>query len=90
MGTVAPPLVAVRLYGTKDMGQITGWITSLEMLGYALGTILSGAIFDAFLSFIPMWVASIVGAVVMLALLLAAAPAARGLVERVRAEQNAK
>ena len=88
MGTVAPPLVAVRLYGTKDMGQITGWITSLEMLGYALGTIMSGMVFDVFLSFVPMWVASIAGAVVMLALLLAAAPAARRLVDRVRAEQG--
>lgn len=85
MGTVAPPLVAVRLYGTKDMGRITGWITSLEMLGYALGTIMSGAVFDAFHSFIPMWAASIVGAVAMLALLLAAAPSARRLVDSLRA-----
>ena len=86
MGTVAPSLVAVRLYGKQDMGQITGWITSLEMLGYALGTILSGMVFDVFLSFIPMWAASAVGALVMLALLMAAEPLARGLVERVRAE----
>ena len=84
MGTVAPPLVAVRLYGTKDMGKITGWITSLEMLGYALGTIMSGMVFDAFLSFIPMWVASIAGAVIMLALLLAAAPSAHRLVASLR------
>lgn len=84
MGTVAPPLVAVRLYGTKDMGKITGWITSLEMLGYALGTIMSGMVFDAFLSFIPMWVASIAGAVLMLALLLAAAPSAHRLVASLR------
>ena len=86
MGTVAPPLVAVRLYGTEDMGRITGWITSLEMLGYALGTIMSGMVFDAFGSFIPMWAASVAGAAVMLALLLAAAPSARRLVARVRAE----
>lgn len=86
MGTVAPPLVAVRLYGTKDMGQITGWITSLEMLGYALGTIMSGMVFDMFLSFVPMWIISIVGAVVMLVLLMAAAPSARRLVDRLRAE----
>lgn len=86
MGTVAPPLVAVRLYGTEDMGRITGWITSLEMLGYALGTIMSGMVFDVFGSFIPMWAASVVGAAVMLALLLAAAPSARRLVARVRAE----
>lgn len=84
MGTVAPPLVAVRLYGTKDMGKITGWITSLEMLGYALGTIMSGMVFDAFLSFIPMWVASIAGTVIMLALLLAAAPSAHRLVASLR------
>ena len=75
-----------RLYGTKDMGQITGWITSLEMLGYALGTIMSGMVFDMFLSFIPMWIISIVGAVVMLVLLMAAAPSARRLVDRLRAE----
>lgn len=88
MGTVAPSLVAVRLYGTKDMGRITGWITSLEMLGYAAGTILSGMVFDQFQSFIPMWWASVAGAVVMLALLLAAAPSAHRLIARLRAERT--
>ena len=84
MGTVAPSLVAVRLYGKKDMGQVTGWITSLEMLGYAVGTILSGVVFDVFRSFIPMWAVSVVGAGVMVALLLAAEPLARSLVEKLR------
>lgn len=86
MGTVAPSLVAVRLYGKKDMGQVTGWITSLEMLGYAVGTILSGMVFDAFRSFIPMWAVSVVGAGVMVALLLAAEPLARNLVEKLRSQ----
>lgn len=86
MGTVAPSLVAVRHYGTADVGRVTGWLTSLEMLGYALGTMLSGAVFDAFGSFIPMWVISIAGSAVMLALLMASAPAAQRLVARVRAE----
>lgn len=84
MGTVAPSIVAVRLYGAADMGRITGWITSLEMLGYAFGTSLSGVVFDRFSSFIPMWIASCACAVLMLVFLLAAAPAARGLVDSVR------
>lgn len=89
MGTVAPSLVAVRCYGSQDVGRITGWLTSLEMLGYAFGTMLSGAIFDAFQSFIPMWVISIAGSVVMLALLMASAPAAQRLVEKVRLQEAA-
>ena len=86
MGTVAPSLVAVRCYGAKDVGRITGWLTSLEMLGYAFGTMLSGSLFDAFHSFVPMWMINIAGSVLMLVLLLAAAPAARALVDKIRHE----
>ncbi|CDD40883.1 transporter major facilitator family protein [Collinsella sp. CAG:398] len=89
MGTVAPSLVAVRCYGAKDVGRITGWLTSLEMLGYAFGTMLSGSLFDAFHSFVPMWMINIAGSVLMLVLLLAAAPAARALVDKIRHEARA-
>ena len=57
------------------------------MLGYAIGTIVSGRVFDAFLSFAPMWVACAVGGVAMLALLLASEPAAKRLAEQVKAGQ---
>lgn len=87
MGTVAPPLVTAKLFGAGEIGKVTGWLTSLQMLGYAIGTIVSGRVFDAFLSFAPMWVACAVGGVVMLGLLLASEPAAKRLVERTQAEQ---
>ena len=87
MGTVAPPLVAAKLFGAGEIGKVTGWLTSLQMLGYAIGTIVSGRVFDAFLSFAPMWVACAVGGVAMLALLLASEPAAKRLAEQVKAGQ---
>lgn len=89
MGTVAPPLVAAKLFGAGEIGKVTGWLTSLQMLGYALGTIASGRVFDLFLSFAPMWAACAVGGVAMLALLLASEPAAKRLAEKVKAEKAA-
>lgn len=89
MGTVAPPLVAAKLFGAGEIGKVTGWLTSLQMLGYALGTITSGRVFDLFLSFAPMWAACAVGGVAMLALLLASEPAAKRLAEKVKAEKAA-
>lgn len=86
MGTVTPPIQVVKQYGMRDLGQITGMVTSFEMLGFAGGTIASGAVFDAMHTFVPVWAFGVVGSVVMLLLLLASVSSSRTLVERCVAE----
>lgn len=86
MGTVSPPIMAVKEYGKKDIGTVTGIITAFEMLGAAVGAIVSGIIFDAFLSFTPAWIMTMVASLVMGATLLLSIPAARGIVARRKAE----
>ena len=55
------------------------------MLGAAIGSVVSGVMFDAYLSFVPVWIMVIVASVLMGATLLASVPMARRLVERRRA-----
>ena len=86
MGTVAPPIMVVKEYGKKDLGTVTGIVTAFELLGAAVGAVVSGVIFDAYLSFAPVWIMVIAASVVMGLALLASIPAARRLVERRRAE----
>lgn len=76
MGTVAPTVAASKLYGMRDLGKVSGWITSLEMAGGVAGSLGSGLIFDATHSFAPMWIVCAVCSVLMLAGLLAAERAA--------------
>jgi MFS family permease len=82
MGTVSPPIHAVKQYGKKDLGTVTGIITALELLGAAVGALVSGVLFDAFLSFVPAWIMVLVASVVMGVCLLAAIPSAKRLVEK--------
>lgn len=86
MGTVAPPLMVVKEYGKKDLGTVTGIVTAFEMLGAAVGAVVSGIMFDAYLSFIPVWIMVIIASVLMGITLLASIPAARKLVARRHAE----
>ncbi|MGI6217065.1 MAG: MFS transporter [Coriobacteriales bacterium] len=86
MGTVAPPIMVVKEYGKKDLGTVTGIVTAFEMFGAAVGAVASGIMFDAYLSFVPVWIMVIVASVIMGITLLASIPAARKLVERRRAE----
>ena len=86
MGTVAPPIMVVKEYGKKDLGTVTGIVTAFELLGAAVGAVVSGVMFDAYLSFAPVWIMVIAASVVMGLALLASIPAARRLVERRRAE----
>ncbi|MCL2826950.1 MAG: MFS transporter [Eggerthellaceae bacterium] len=80
MGTVTPPIMVVKEYGKKDLGIIVGIVTAFELLGAAVGAVVSGFLFDAFLSFIPAWIMTIVASLVMGVTLLASIPAARRLV----------
>lgn len=86
MGTVSPPVMAVKEYGQKDLGTVTGIITAFEMLGAAAGAVISGVIFDSYLSFAPAWIMCMVASVVMGITLLLSIPAARKLVARRKAE----
>ncbi|MBS6941754.1 MAG: MFS transporter, partial [Slackia piriformis] len=54
--------------------------------GAAIGSVASGILFDAYLSFVPVWVMMGAASVLMGVALLASIPAARKLVERRRAE----
>ncbi len=86
MGTVAPPIMVVKEFGKKDLGTVTGIVTAFEMLGAAVGAVVSGVMFDSFLSFVPVWIMVIIASVVMGAALLASVPGARKLVQRREAE----
>lgn len=88
MGTVAPPMMTVKEYGKMDLGTVTGIVTAFEMLGAAIGAVVSGVLFDAYLSFVPAWIMVMVATVVMGAALLASIPASRALVRR-RIDQGA-
>ena len=83
MGTVAPPVMVVKEYGTQDLGTITGIVTAFELFGAALGSVVSGIMFDRFLSFVPVWIMVIAASVLMGITLLASVPLARSLVARV-------
>ncbi|MEI3231218.1 MAG: MFS transporter [Gordonibacter pamelaeae] len=65
MGTVAPPIMVVKEYGKKNLGTVTGIVTAFELLGAAMGAVVSGVMFDAFLSFAPVWIMVIAASVVM-------------------------
>lgn len=88
MGTVAPPMMTVKEYGKKDLGTLTGIVTAFEMFGAALGSVISGMLFDSFYTFIPAWIMVMVSSVIMGIALLASIKAARKLVRK-RIEEGA-
>ena len=86
MGTVTPPVMVVKEYGKKDLGVVTGVVTAFELLGAAIGTVVSGMLFDAALNFMSTWIMVIIASVVMGITLLMSIPAAKKLVARRKAE----
>jgi sugar phosphate permease len=86
MGTVSPPVMAVKEYGKKDIGTVTGIVTAFELFGAAIGAVVSGLLFDAFHTFIPAWIMALAASVIMGLTLLLSIPAARRLVARRKAE----
>jgi sugar phosphate permease len=82
MGTVCPPILVAKEYGKKDLGTVVGIVTAFELFGAAIGSVVSGLIFDAYLSFIPAWIMTLVASIVMGIALLASIPLARKLVAR--------
>ena len=88
MGTVCPPVMAVREFGKKDLGTVTGIITAFELFGSALGAVVSGLLFDAFYSFNPAWIMAFACSLVMGAALYASIGMARRLAERHAATGN--
>lgn len=86
MGTVAPPMMTVKEFGKKDLGTVTGIVTAFEMLGAAIGAVVSGVLFDAYLTFTPAWIMVMIATAVMAVALLASIPAARALVAKREAQ----
>ncbi|MEE8721980.1 MAG: MFS transporter [Eggerthellaceae bacterium] len=84
MGTVAPPISTVKQYGIKDLGKITGIVTSVEMVSYAAATLMSGTLFDMYHSFAPMWIICLVCSVVMGVTLVASRATSGKLIEKCR------
>ena len=82
MGTITPTIAASKLFGMADLGKVTGTITSLEMVGGTLGSVVSGLMFDMAGSFAGTWIACLVCSVVMLAFLLITEPSAAKLREQ--------
>lgn len=76
MGTITPTIAASKMFGMADLGKVTGTITSLEMVGGTVGSILSGVLFDAAGSFAGTWIVCLVCSVGMAAFLLIAEPSA--------------
>lgn len=90
MGTITPTIAASKQFGMTDLGKITGTITSLEMVGGTVGSILSGVLFDMHHSFVSTWVVCLVCSVLMFAFLLISEPMAAKLVEKLQGEQTAQ
>jgi sugar phosphate permease len=86
MGTVCPPIMVAKEYGKKDLGTIIGIVTAFELFGAAIGSVVSGIIFDAYLTFIPAWIMTLIASVLMGVTLLVSIPMARNIVSRRQAE----
>ena len=87
MGTITPTIAASKQFGMADLGKVTGTITSLEMVGGTIGSILSGVLFDASGSFASTWIVCLVCSVIMVVFLLASEPSATRLRASVTAEK---
>ena len=87
MGTITPTIAASKQFGMADLGKVTGTITSLEMVGGTIGSILSGVLFDASGSFASTWIVCLVCSVIMVVFLLASEPSAARLRASVTAER---
>ena len=85
MGTVTPPVMVVKEFGKKDLGLVVGIATAFELFGAAIGAVLSGNLFDMFLTYQPAWLMSLGASLAMGVLLMLSIPAALKLVEKRRA-----
>lgn len=71
LGTIAPPLMVVHEFGKKGMGSLIGYVTAIEMLGVAAGSLIMGAIYDSAGSYALGWMTlSVVGIFMMVTLIL--------------------
>ena len=86
LGTVAPPLMVISEFGTKDMGTLTGVVTAFEMLGVAFAAPMVGGIFDHFGSYALGWIILTVVGVLMLISLGISVKLSKKFVSRLTAE----
>ncbi|TGA99862.1 MFS transporter [Sporolactobacillus shoreae] len=71
LGTVAPPLMVIHEFGNKGLGSLIGYVTAIEMLGVAIGSLMMGTIYDATGSYALGWmILSVIGIFMMVTLIL--------------------
>ncbi|MFT8710055.1 MAG: MFS transporter [Sporolactobacillus sp.] len=56
LGTVAPPLLIVHIFGSKSSAHLIGYVTAAEMFGVAIGAVLMGHSFDKTGSYTFGWI----------------------------------
>ena len=80
--TVGPSIMMTKQFGRLDVGKATGIIVAFQSLGGIIGAIVSGQLFDAYLTFVPAWISCMVFAVLMGITMFASVKSARKLVAR--------
>ncbi|MEF2845272.1 MAG: MFS transporter, partial [Eggerthellaceae bacterium] len=68
LGTVAPAIIISRAFGKLDLGLVNGVVVGASLFGYAIGTALSGSVFDAFHTFQPIWIACFITSIIAAAM----------------------
>ena len=70
LGTVAPPIMVICEFGKRDSGSLIGYVTAIEMVGGAIGSIGMGRLYDVTGSYAFGWMVLTVLGVIMAAALL--------------------
>lgn len=79
LGTVAPPLLIVHVFGNNRSGRLIGYVTAAEMLGVSIGAVLMGRIYDITGSYTLGWIILLVICSLMTALFIHSIRVARAL-----------
>ena len=71
LGTVAPPIMVIYEFGRRDSGSLIGYVTAIEMVGGAIGSICMGRLYDVTGSYAFGWmVLTVLGVIMAITLLL--------------------
>lgn len=70
LGTIAPPLIVIHEFGKKEFGSLVGYVTAIQMFGGAVGSILTGILYDRMGSYQLGWIILTFTSIVMLIAML--------------------
>lgn len=71
LGTVAPPIMVIYEFGRRDSGSLIGYVTAIEMVGGAIGSICMGRLYDVTGSYAFGWIVlTVLGVLMAITLLL--------------------